>query len=1040
MKKITPGLITVLFAMMIAICGGAVCAYAAEVETDDNDEVMCVDSYNDEIVDGEIECNEEAEEAGGDEFLAEPTVFCDTKEEAYAAVRSIIRNRINNMALYGASNSRNYDEGCYVYDRICVKSGIIPLGCINRLDFCDFEAERADMKPYEGDYLYNLIGNRYSIYTDSEDPSRIDWDGDYEIYEVYLPIITTLEEEDQVDQKVEKLMNTTFAGVRNGTNEQKIRAVYDYITKNVSGTVSGAGGSDRRYPLYHTAYHALIKGNGTCEAFAQLFTRLTRELGVPSKVIMGIDANNHTYNIVDKGDGYWYFIDTNTGKYLTDSSFKRAREQERYTSYRFIKNYWDKIKSGTSYKAEEAKVVKDGEVVFESESLQTIFNYIINALAEDSSAHYVIRFDCDWRIRDEDAYLDYDYCYIPDVGSFDFSDRVSVDLGGHKLIVENWRYISCNELYNGIVQEGPNENGRGVSGCFQMNVRSIRNVSFIGTTRFDRVYILPGPNKSTELDNVSFKKVAVCLTNMENEQREHEYVISNDVTLENCTFYIKDQGNKQHPVIISKVCDASGTVLSTGQLVLKGTNTLGVHADYYTENEYDSEHLYIQKPIEFVAKNGRFTDGDVIIKSAATIKKYGSDGKAVTGSVWDIVDKGLTEANKDPNDGSSLMAVNKGVAFGTGKKANPVKTVKLNATSIKLGASTDESRCDEYVLSATTLPVDADKGDVKFECDKPEYLRVTDNGDKTALIKPTGSFPAGKTSVTVTVSAIAKDGSGKSARCKVSIGKVAESVTITAPKGAKDIVVGKTLKLTATVLPGEAINKEVVWESSNKDVATVDKKGSVKALSVGSTIISAKSSTNDSISAIYEIKTYIPVKKITLNEKSVSLHAGNSFELAAVVTPENATFEGGTAKVSYTVLSGADYVSVDDAGNVTARTELAGKSKQSAKILVTAESDGNIKKTATCSVTVTKDPVLVKAIKPDTKKIQLTVGDNAVITAVVLPVTADNKDLAWESDKPGVATVDAQGNVTAVSAGTAKITVVSTDGSKKKTTITVVIK
>ena len=75
-------------------------------------------------------------------------------------------------------------------------------------------------------------------------------------------------------------------------------------------------------------------------------------------------------------------------------------------------------------------------------------------------------------------------------------------------------------------------------------------------------------------------------------------------------------------------------------------------------------------------------------------------------------------------------------------------------------------------------------------------------------------------------------------------------------------------------------------------MATVDKKGNVKALSVGSTKITAKSSTNDSIGDVYEIKTYIPVKKVTLGEKSVSLHAGNSFLLTAAVSPENATFEG----------------------------------------------------------------------------------------------------------------------------------------------------
>ena len=981
----------------------------------------------------------EAEAAIDDEFLAEPTVFCDTQEEAYAAVRNIIRNRINNMALYGAENYRDYDEDGYVYDRIYVKNGVFEYYSMDMPDVCDFEAERVGMEPYEGDYMYNLIGNRYKrefyfegptiIHPDDGNYGSKERDGVwYDTYEVYLPVITTLEEENQVDRKVEQLMDSTFADVKNGTNEQKIKAVYNYITKNVKGTVSGAGGSDRTYPLYHTAYHALIKGNGTCEAFAQLFTRLTRQLGVPSKVIMGIDANNHTYNIVDKGDGYWYFIDTNRGIYLSDSSFKRTQEQERYTSYRYIKSYWEKIKGGTDYKAEEVKVVKDGEVVFASESLKAIYDYVINALAEDTSAHYVIRFDCDWKPEYGDSYLDY-------------PDRVSVDLGGHKLIVENWKSISCDELYNGTVQGGPNENGGGTSAYFQMGIRLIRNVTFVGTTRYDHVFLRPEMQQQVELDNVCFKKMAVVLAPYYGDDRyTYDLVISNDVTFENCSLYIMDQGDTGHAAITSKTCDASGKVLSTGQLVLKGTNTLGMKDDHYSYDGIEENYLFIQKPIEFKAKNGRFTEGDVLIKSAATIKKYSGEGKLVSADVWNLVDRSLTEANKDPNDGSSLMTINKGVAFGTGKRANPVKSVTLNKTAVKLGGSLGTGRCDEFILSATTLPADADKGDVKFECDKPEYLTVTDNGDKTALIKPTGSFPAGKTSVTVTVTAVAKDGSGKSAKCKVTIGKAAESVTISASKGAKDIAVGKTLKLTATVMPKEAINKEVLWDSSDKAVATVDKKGNVKALSVGSATITAKSTTNDDISGTYEIKTYIPVKKVTLDEKSVSLHAGNSFELKATVTPDNATFEDGKAKVTYSVISGSAYISVDDAGHVTAGTDLAGKNKQSAKILVTAESDGNIKKTVTCTVTVTKDPVPVKSIKPGTKKLSLAVGDSEVVDAVVLPVTADNKELDWQSDKPAIATVDAHGKVTAVSAGSAKITATATDGSKKKTTITVVVK
>ena len=79
-------------------------------------------------------------------------------------------------------------------------------------------------------------------------------------------------------------------------------------------------------------------------------------------------------------------------------------------------------------------------------------------------------------------------------------------------------------------------------------------------------------------------------------------------------------------------------------------------------------------------------------------------------------------------------------------------------------------------------------------------------------------------------------------------------------------------------------------------------------------------------------------------------------------------------------------------------------------------------------------------LKSGMKKLTMGVGDTAVVAMVVLPVTADNKELAWESDKPGVAAVDDRGNITAVSPGTAKITASSTDGSKKKVTVTITVR
>ena len=63
----------------------------------------------------------------------------------------------------------------------------------------------------------------------------------------------------------------------------------------------------------------------------------------------------------------------------------------------------------------------------------------------------------------------------------------------------------------------------------------------------------------------------------------------------------------------------------------------------------------------------------------------------------------------------------------------------------------------------------------------------------------------------------------------------------------------------------------------------------------------------------------------------------------------------------------------------------------------------------------------------------LEVGDEEILTATISPSNADNKNVSWSSDDEDVATVNSNGKITAVAAGTANITVTTEDGSKTAT-------
>ena len=76
----------------------------------------------------------------------------------------------------------------------------------------------------------------------------------------------------------------------------------------------------------------------------------------------------------------------------------------------------------------------------------------------------------------------------------------------------------------------------------------------------------------------------------------------------------------------------------------------------------------------------------------------------------------------------------------------------------------------------------------------------------------------------------------------------------------------------------------------------------------------------------------------------------------------------------------------------------------------------------------TSDVVAVSGISVSPDSVALTVGETKALTATVTPDNATDKSVSWNSAEPSVATVDESGVVTAVAAGTATITVTTTDG------------
>ncbi len=251
-------------------------------------------------------------------------------------------------------------------------------------------------------------------------------------------------------------------------------------------------------------------------------------------------------------------------------------------------------------------------------------------------------------------------------------------------------------------------------------------------------------------------------------------------------------------------------------------------------------------------------------------------------------------------------------------------------------------------------------------------------------------------------------------------------------KTTATLTVGDTETLTATVSPDDATDKTVTWLSSDTAVATVEN-GVVTAVGSGSANITVTTTDGSKMaSCAVTVNAATPsvvnVTGVEINKTSTTLTVGGTETLTATVSPDDATDK--SVKWSSDNTSVA---TVDANGKVTAVAE------GTATITVTATNgteNTSDDKTATCAVTVnaaTPSVVNVTGVEINKTSTTLTVGGTETLTATVSPDDATDKSVMWSSDNTSVATVDANGKVTAVAAGTATITVTTIDGSKTAT-------
>lgn len=229
-------------------------------------------------------------------------------------------------------------------------------------------------------------------------------------------------------------------------------------------------------------------------------------------------------------------------------------------------------------------------------------------------------------------------------------------------------------------------------------------------------------------------------------------------------------------------------------LAKKG-NTCTLKATVYPNNAYN-------KYVNWTANN----------KKVATVDKNGKI-KATT-------NKGTTYVNAIAKDGSKIRTR---VLVVVGEK---VKKITLNKTSVTLNRG---AKNRTFQLKKAIKNKNATYKGVSWYSSNKNVATVNSTGKVTLKRR-------GKVVITVK----AKDGSNKSAKCKVTVRQLVTKLSYNKKTQKAEVYKNKTIKFAVTVAPSNANNKGLTYSSSNKKIATVNSKGFVKGIKAGTVTITAK--------------------------------------------------------------------------------------------------------------------------------------------------------------------------------------------------------
>ena len=321
-------------------------------------------------------------------------------------------------------------------------------------------------------------------------------------------------------------------------------------------------------------------------------------------------------------------------------------------------------------------------------------------------------------------------------------------------------------------------------------------------------------------------------------------------------------------------------------------------------------------------------------------------------------------------------------------------TVKTEGDCPSVIDLTEADPADRTLKLVAAVSPDEASGDVTWSSSSTKVAKVNSDGLVTGIA-------VGSAIITAT----AADGSGTKGSLTVTVTRLANSIEVT---GDQSLVEGKSITLTATVLPSNASNKSVKWISGNEDVATVSGKGVVTAKTVNqqeTVTITARTQDGTELEDSRDITVYPAVENVTVQADGedadtvyINLNDGDkTVQLSAEEAPLDA-IQGVSWSSSNTKVA-----QVNSDGLVT------GKGAGSATITATAVDGSGV--SGKILVSVAYRALSVKVTGPE----ELVSGKTAAMTVEVLPKNTANKAVIWSvDDQQTAATISEKGILTAL--------------------------